>query len=434
MYDDLFKLGALAILDMPAKKILSPNGVVTQVAKGAVTDQFYAYNLYTRKFELATSPFVGRGGVFQTSRVNSWNNGGANDRGFLSVEAGGEITKANPAAPADHLRDAPPGGNAFTIQNTGVTVKRGCGQNAGTSTTLNMYLSAWVKKVGGGTLDATDVHVHMGAGSGDWVDANNRCGATRFERFRDDWYRISATAPSDGLSTTVAQGIKIKQGLTLYVEFGQHERYSTSTPGATDPIPTDVAANTDRTREQAVLEVFVNGGTTPGRHAKGGAIAMALVPDRAAVDQTFGSLLQFGDVNTKHELALSADNDTVSYVATIGGAAEASILASGLGAYPAHKPIGVCAFWGARAGSSEYFLAANGIGEGIIASADDHPGLDPARINVGGRLDGSDVASNAANAAIYLAVLFDKKMTRQEACYVSRLMERRAKELSPWVV
>ena len=431
----LFKLGARAILDMPAKRIFSRNGVARQVAKGAVVDQFYHYDHRTQKFELATSPFVPRDGAFQTNRVNTWNNGGADDRGFLSVEAGGEITKANPAAPVGHIRGADtPSGNAFTIQNTGATVKRGCGQNAGQSATLSMFISCWVKKVGGGALTSADVHVHMGTASGDWVDANNRCGTTRFERFRDDWYRISATAPTIGVTTTVAQGIKVAIGTTLYVEFGQHERYSTSTPGATDPIPTDVAANTDRERAQVVLEAFLHGGTTAAKHPKCGAMAICFIPERLQVEQTFGSLLQWGSTTDKHELALSADNDTISYVATIGSSAEASILCTEMGVWAEKQAIGVVAFWGGKGGLTEYFAAANGVSGGVITAADAHPALDPARVNVGGRLDGSDVASNAANARIMYAVLFDRKLTQQEACQVSKLLELRAKEYYLWVV
>jgi hypothetical protein len=428
---DLFDLGALAVMDLPARKLMSRCGA-SWTLKGGFTDAYYTYDPYTGKYELQASAKLARDGALFSSRTNFWNNGGANDRGFLSVEAGGNIVKANPAAPADHIRADAPSGNAFTIQNTHATDKRGCGQNAGTSGTNSMVLSAFVKKVGGGAITTADVHWHMGTASGDWVDANNRCGATKVERFKGDWYRVSAVAPTDGATTSVAQGLKIAAGLTLYVEFGQHERFVTGHPGPTDPIATDVSGNTDRVRNQLVIEAFLGGGGGGVKHFKAGGLALAFLPELPNASQIFGALMQFGDANDHHSLTLSDSSDGIGMQSQVGGVSQAFAVGPA-GGYTGHKPMGAAMMWGRNGGSgSEYFLAINGKGEGIITAVTSQPALNPARLFIGGRLDGTDVASSGANARILYAAILDKKIGRQNCCLISKRLQQYAKEFYLW--
>lgn len=430
MIQQLFRLGARAVMDMPARKLWSRCGA-TFTLKGGFTDDYYQYNPATEQFERQTAAAVPRDGAYFASRTNFWNNGGANDRGFLSVEAGGNIVKANPAPAAGHIRSDPPSGNAFTIQNTHGSAKRGCGQNAGTSSTNSMVVSAFVKKVGGGAITNADVHWHVGTASGDWVDGNNRCGTTQVEAFKNDWYRVWATLPTDGATTTVAQGLKIAAGLTLYVEFGQHERYITGTPGPTDPIPTDVSGNTDRVRNQMVLELFL-AGATDVKHGGSGGLLVAFTPERTAGTQIFGALMQFGSATDHHSITLSDSSDRVAMQCQVGGVSVAFVAANLLGAYNAHKAIGAAMMWGKRGASSEYFFSVNGLGEGVITNVTSHPNLSAARLFVGGRLDGSDVASSGANARIAYAAFLSKKVNRQDLCKMSMLLQKRMKELSPW--
>jgi hypothetical protein len=429
---DLFNLGAVAVIDVPARTVRSRGGIVTLAAVGTFTDNWFSYSRASGKFEEQTGLVIPKDGAFQSTRTNFWNNGGAADRGFLSVEAGGEITKANPAALADHIRAAAPGGNGFTIQNTGVTVKRGCGQNAGTSATSTMILSCIVRKADRSVVAGADVHIHCGAASGDWVDANNRAGATVYEPIRDGWTRISASVATNGLTTTVAQGLKLAPGLTLLVEFGQHERFITGSPGPTDPIPTDVAANTDRVRGAMIAEAFLRGGTAAGAHYKQGAIAVAMNPDRSAAQQTFGQVVMFGTEATNHGIVLSDSTDRLAWWTRIASVTIAFIDADVLGSFASHKAIGACGMWGFKNGDSEYFFAVNGKKEGIVTSATAHPALDPARFLIGGRADVSNVLSSLADARVRYVALFDKKPGRTACLKISKRMEQYAKEFYPW--
>lgn len=429
----LFNHGAYAVVDVPARQILSRSGKVTSTTYGTFTDNWFSYNRGIGRFEAHSALEIAKDGAFQSTRTNFWNNGGATDRGFLSVEAGGEITKANPAAETDHIRASPPSGNAFTIQNTGVTVFRGCGQNAGTSGTNSMIISCWVRKSDHSVVTTSDVRIHCGTASGDWVDGNNRAGATLYEPLRDGWTRISAIVPTDGATTTVAQGIKLAPGLTLTVEFGQHERFITGTPGPTDPIPTDVAGNTDRVRGSVSLDINLRGVQGHAQHLKAGAIAVACSPDRDAIDQTFGQIVQYGIPDTNHGIVLSDSTDRIAGWTRIATVSTAFIDADDLSTFNKHTPIGACFQWGTRGPSTgDYFFAANGLKEGLVTTTTDLPSLSSARFAIGSRLDSSDVISSAADSRILYVAFFDRKPGRANCMLISKWMQDRARDFWEW--
>lgn len=431
MFKYLFDLGAIAVVHVPNGLVVSKGGKATLQLKGSGSYDHFQYlrsvgkGQYYKVAGAITVPDLD--GWFGSDRTNYWNLTNPDNRGFTSLETGVAVDLSDVVKPSDHIQ-ASGYSIAPKLVNSGVTAL-GAGQSGAVSDSLSMVLSFWIRKPDQGPVSGADCHVHM-SDSTDWTDPNI-AGTTQYEKFAHGWHRVWAVVPACSSTASRVQGLKVAAGVTIYYDLPQHERFSASTPGPTEPIY--VGDSTDRARAQHVLEVFLRGAAGHGPHLQAGAIAIACNPDRDAAAQTFGQMLLYGDTDTNHGIHLSDSTDRLAGWTRIATVTEAFIDADGLGAFPRHTPIGACHQWGqAGPGAGDFFFAAQGVRGGRVTSAADLPALAAARLLVGGRLSGVDVASSAANARILLVAIFARKPGPQACMKISRFMEQKAKAYWRW--
>lgn len=432
MFNRLFQFGAHAVVDVPRGIVRSRGGAATLALKGAGSYQHFEYVRSDAggRYSLYGIDKQDADGWFGSERTNYWNNGHQDNRGFDSTDIGGIVVETlAPPSPSDHIRNV---GLGAVMRLVNPSAFAGyAGQAAAVSNTLSMVLSFWVRRPDKGTVNASTCVVFM-ADSTDWYDAGgNKAGATQYEKHANGWYRVWAVVPPRADTNNRAQGLAVNGGVTLYVDLPQHERFSSSTPGPTEPIYTDSTA--DRARVQHVLECFLRGAAGHGPHLQAGAIAIACSPERSAAEHTFGQLLLYGDTDTNHGFILSDSEDRFSGWTRIATVTESFINAGDPGAFARHTPIGACYQWGMNGpGTGDYFLAAQGVRGGRVTAEFDLPALAAARLLVGGRLDGSDVASSAANARILLVAFFPRRPGPQACMKISRYMQEQAKAYWRW--
>lgn len=432
MFKYLFDLGAIAAVHVPNGLVVSKGGKATLQLKGTGSYDRYHFDRTSGpgQYRKTGGDLVDKDGWYGSDRTNYWNLVTLNLRGFTSLEAGATVQN-EVFVPNDWIignLGSGYGPDAFRVVNGGVGF-RGAGQSAVVSDTFSMVLSFWVRKPDKSTVSGTDCYVHM-SDSAVWSDPNI-AGATHYEKFRDGWYRVWAVVPPCSSTAARVQGIKVAQGGSVYLDLPQHERFGASTPGPTEPIMTDSSA--DRARVQYVLECFLRGAAGHGPHLQAGAIAIACSPERAAVEQTFGQLLLYGDTDTNHGIVASDTSDRLAAWTRIATVSTAFIDADDPGAFAHHTPIGACFQWGqAGPGVGDYFAAANGVRAGWIQSAPALPALATARLLIGGRLSAVDVASSAANARVMIAAIFGRKPGHQACMKISRWMQEKAQNYWRW--
>jgi hypothetical protein len=430
-FQELFDLGALAVVDVVEEIVMSRQGYAAPAltVKGVAGGEQYTYDRGLMKYRdpvVSVSP-VGPKGNFHGTRNNAWNNANDSTRGCASRESTSLLVRENPTPLPTHILKDPPSNTAFLIKNISGSSYLGTGQNAGTSSTLNMCISFFLRKLDGSVITTSDVIVWCGNASSDWT--TNRAGATQIQHVVNGWYRVWAIVPFNGASTTVQQGFKMAPNTAFFVEMPQHERTNSSNVPS-EPIRT--LDNTDRTREQRVLEVFLRGGTSNMKHLPHGALAVSFVPDYDYNQHEVSQLVGYGTTETSHALILSETSQRLAFWTRNASSTVNFMTAERLGAYAKHTPIGACGMWGMRGSNGEYYLAVNGKKEDVVTSVVAVPSLTSARLLIGGRLDGSDVASAPAQGRIRAAAIFDNKPERAGCNLISKVMQELAEDFWPW--
>ena len=309
-------------------------------------------------------PIVPKDGHFAPQRINTYpDSTPLNTRDFstqagLAVVLGGQISDwilkedpgfgISPRSPLD----------TFRVQNLSGVSKRAYIIAASTSATDNHLWSILAKRAGGGgPIDGTILS--MGAtDSGLPETGGNLISGTVYRKLRSDgWYQISGILPPQVGGPSRTFFVELEDGANVFIECPQIEEVAVGE--LLEPTAPIVARPAPATRVVHDLEMPVAGGfNLPAS----GWMGCTVIPrtDNPSPAHPFGSIVEWRiDTDNRQRFLYSNTFNTVAFQTEVGGVSQAflqlqsSDIEQGI-------PIGMCATWGLRNGSTYFYLCANG--------------------------------------------------------------------------
>ncbi len=307
-------------------------------------------------------------GHFVPTRVQQWNTSHAiNDRRFLGIGAGLTVVLGGPPVEWILFEDHPPGPpsfphDTFRVQNsTGSSKRIWQIQGSGTPSATNNHMwSVLVRRSDNGVIDATTLNVGACDSALPETDPDLSFGLT-FRKIRDDgWYQVSTILGPQAGSPARTFFVELEDGANVFVEAPQIEQFSTAAGTLQEPTPPiTTLSGSDAQRATHALEVPTTGGFDLPPN---GWMGCTVIPrtDTPSPAGPVGAIVEWRiDSSNRQRFLFSNSFNAVAFQTQVGGVSQAFLQLQPSDTQQG-VPMGLCATWGKRDGSTYFYLCFNG--------------------------------------------------------------------------